>query len=115
MSQQPLDMDPDRTVLIPQLRATLQHPDPVALRSALVRDIKLFESRARAAGVDPEKIVGARYALCTVLDETAASTPWGSGVWGKQTLLTMFHNETWGGEKFFLLLSKLAQSPTTNR
>ncbi|MGZ5171984.1 MAG: DotU family type VI secretion system protein [Burkholderiales bacterium] len=158
MSQQPLDMDPDRTViipsphgrspprnatvaappsaeatvtptginplvaaanplldLIPQLRATLQHPDPVALRSALVRDIKLFESRARAAGVDPEKIVGARYALCTVLDETAASTPWGSGVWGKQTLLTMFHNETWGGEKFFLLLSKLAQSPATNR
>jgi type VI secretion system protein ImpK len=159
MSQQPLDADPDRTViipsphgraapvrnaasgapasaenpppptginalvaaanplldLVPQIRATLQHPDPVALRSALVRDIKLFESRARAAGVDPEKIVGARYALCTVLDETAASTPWGSGVWGKQTLLTMFHNETWGGEKFFLLLSKLAQSPAANR
>jgi type VI secretion system protein ImpK len=159
MSQQPLDMDPDRTVIIPspqgraaprgatvaapplpeaptnptglnplvaaanplldivpQLRAALQHPDPVALRSALVRDIKLFESRARAAGVDPEKIVGARYALCTLLDETAASTPWGgSGVWGKQTLLTMFHNETWGGEKFFLLLSKLAQNPASNR
>src|SRR4029078_12796290 len=78
--------------------------------------IKLFESRARAAGVDPEKIVGARYALCTLLDETAASTPWGgSGGWGKQTLLTMFHNETWGGEKFFLLLSKLAQNPAGNR
>ena len=102
--------------LVPQLRATLQHPDPVALRSSLVRDVKLFESRARAAGVDPEKIVGARYALCTLLDETAASTPWGgSGVWGRQTLLVMFHNETWGGEKFFLLLSKLAQNPTSNR
>ena len=115
MSQQPLDMDPDRTVIIPsphgrsaplrnaataaaddttptptginalvaaanplldivpQIRATLQHPDPVALRSALVRDIKLFESRARAAGVDPEKIVGARYALSGLFVVVVAS------------------------------------------
>jgi type VI secretion system protein ImpK len=101
--------------LIPQLRATLQHPDPLALRDALVRDIKTFEARARAAGVSPEAVVGARYALCTLLDEVAASTPWGSGVWAKQSLLVLFHNETWGGEKFFLLLSKLAQNPAQNR
>lgn len=101
--------------LVPQLRATLQHPDPLALRDALVRDIKAFEARARAAGVAPEAVVGARYALCTLLDEVAASTPWGSGVWAKQSLLVLFHNESWGGEKFFLLLSKLAQSPAQNR
>jgi type VI protein secretion system component VasF len=98
--------------IVPQLRSTLQHPDPLALRDALARDIKVFEQRARAAGVEPEKIVGARYCLCTLLDEVAASTPWGgSGVWAKHTLLVMFHNETWGGEKFFLLLSRLAQDP----
>lgn len=101
--------------LVPQLRATLQHPDPLALRDALVRDIKAFEARARAAGVAPEAVVGARYALCTLLDEVAASTPWGSGVWAKQSLLVLFHNENWGGEKFFLLLSKLAQNPAQNR
>src|SRR5687768_5191850 len=86
--------------LVPQLRATLQHPDPLALRDALVRDLKAFEARARAAGCTPEAIVGARYALCTLLDEVAASTPWGSGVWSKQSLLVLFHNEAWGGEKF---------------
>ena len=101
--------------LVPQLRATLQHPDPMGLRDALVRDIKAFETRARAAGVAPEAIIGARYALCTMLDEVAASTPWGSGVWAKQSLLVLFHNETWGGEKFFMLLSKLAQTPAQNR
>ena len=101
--------------MVPQLRATLQHPDPAALRDALARDIKAFEVRAREAGIAPETIVGARYALCTLLDEVAASTPWGSGVWAKQSLLVMFHNETWGGEKFFLLLSKLAQTPRENR
>jgi type VI secretion system protein ImpK len=101
--------------LVPQLRATLQHPDPAGLREALARDIKGFESRARAAGIAPEKITGARYALCTLLDEVAASTPWGSGVWAKQSLLVMFHNEAWGGEKFFLLISRLAQNPGPNR
>jgi type VI secretion system protein ImpK len=101
--------------LVPQLRATLQHPDPMGLRDALVRDIKAFEAKARAAGIAPEAVVGARYALCTLLDEVAASTPWGSGVWAKQSLLVLFHNETWGGEKFFLLLSKLAQTPAQNR
>jgi type VI secretion system protein ImpK len=101
--------------LVPQLRATIQHPDPMGLRDALVRDIKAFEGRARAAGASPEAIIGARYALCTMLDEVAASTPWGSGVWAKQSLLALFHNETWGGEKFFMLLSKLAQTPAQNR
>jgi len=101
--------------LVPQIRATVQHPDPLGLRDALARDIKVFETRAREAGIAPETIVGARYALCTLLDEAAASTPWGSGVWAKNSLLAMFHSETWGGEKFFLLVSKLAQQPGQNR
>ncbi len=57
-------------------------------------------------------IIGARYCLCTALDEAAALTPWGSrGVWTSKGLLVTFHNETWGGEKFFQLLAKLSQNP----
>ena len=102
--------------LTAQLRATAQHPDPAALRDALVQGIKAFESRARTAGIAAEKILAARYALCTLLDEIAASTPWGgSGLWAKQSLLVMFHNEAWGGEKFFQLLAKLAENTAANR
>ena len=102
--------------IVPQLRATPQHPDPSSLRDYLAQGIKTFESRAKAAGVAAEKVVAARYCLCTLLDETAASTPWGgSGIWAKHSLLVMFHNEAWGGEKFFQLLSKLAENPTANR
>jgi type VI secretion system protein ImpK len=60
-------------------------------------------------------VIGARYALCALLDETAASTPWGSGIWAQQSLLVTFHSEAWGGEKFFQLLSKLAENATGNR
>jgi len=102
--------------VVPQLRATLQHPDPAGLREFLAQGIKTFEARAQAGGVRPEKVVAARYALCTLLDEAIASTPWGgSGTWAKQSLLVMFHNEGWGGEKFFQLLSKLAEDPASNR
>jgi type VI secretion system protein ImpK len=102
--------------LVPELRTTLHHADPAGLKEALAHNIRQFESRAKAAGVAPEKVVAARYVLCTLLDETAASTPWGgSGVWGRHSLLVMFHNEAWGGEKFFQLLAKLAENPAGNR
>lgn len=101
--------------IVPQLRMTLQHPDPSGLRTYIAEKIKIFETRAKAAGVAPEKVIAARYALCTLLDEAAASTPWGSGTWAKHSLLIMFHNEAWGGEKFFQLLAKLAENPKSNR
>jgi type VI secretion system protein ImpK len=101
---------------VPQLRATLNHPNPAALRDQLAGAIRVFESRAKASGVASEKVIAARYALCTLLDEAAASTPWGGqGSWAKHSLLVLFHNEAWGGEKFFQLLSKLAENPAGNR
>src|SRR4051812_14063915 len=55
--------------LVPQLRATVQHPDPAQLRNYIVGEIQAFETRARALGISPETIIGARYCLCTALDE----------------------------------------------
>lgn len=102
--------------LVPQIRNLLQLDDPGRLRQYLIDKIKGFEKAAQQRGVPPDTIIGARYCLCTLLDETAAQTPWGSsGVWSRHSLLVTFHNETWGGEKFFQLLSKLAQNPQQHR
>lgn len=102
--------------LVPQIRNTVQLGDPAQLREFLIGKIQEFERRARELGVSPENSIGARYCLCTLLDESAAQTPWGgSGAWSRHSLLVTFHNETWGGEKFFQLLSKLAQNPQQYR
>ena len=102
--------------LVPQIRNLLQLEDPGQLRQYLINKIKTFERDAQKNGVPPDTIIGARYCLCTLLDETAAQTPWGSsGVWSRHSLLVTMHNETWGGEKFFQLLSKLAQNPQQHR
>jgi len=98
--------------LIPQIRATAAHPSPAILREHLLDEVRQFELRAQQAGIANETILGARYCLCTALDEAAALTPWGGGgVWSAHSLLVTFHNETWGGEKFFQLLAKLSQNP----
>lgn len=101
--------------VLPQLRSSVQHPNPTALRDSLAQGIRQFEAQARAAGVPTEKIVAARYALCTLIDETATSTPLGaSGAWAQQGLLALFHGEVGGGEKFFQLLARLAENPQAN-
>lgn len=97
---------------IPQIRHSVTHDDPAALRQRLIDQVRHFEKNSQRAGLPYEVIVGARYCLCTALDEAAALTPWGSrGVWPGNGLLVTFHNETWGGEKFFQLLAKLSQNP----
>jgi type VI secretion system protein ImpK len=98
--------------LIPQIRAMATNANPAVFQQYLLETIRDFERQAGGSGVPMETVIGARYCICTVLDETAAQTPWGgSGVWPRHSLLVALHNETWGGEKFFQLLAKLAQTP----
>jgi type VI secretion system protein ImpK len=100
----------------PRLRAMARHPNPQALRASLTEAIKRFEAAARAQNLPNEQVVAARYVLCTLLDESASSTPWGgAGAWGAQSLLVQFHNESWGGEKVFQLLTRLAENPAQHR
>jgi type VI secretion system protein ImpK len=102
--------------MIPQIRGMHQLSDPGKLRNQLVLEINSFEQRAQSVGVLREDLIGARYCLCTVLDEVAALTPWGGrGVWANQGLLVSFHNETWGGEKYYQLLGRLAQNPERHK
>lgn len=102
--------------MAPRLRAMARHPNAAGLHSSLVDAVKRFEVSARASGVPNEQVIAARYVLCTLIDESASSTPWGgSGAWAAQSLLVLFHRESWGGEKVFQLLTKLAENPAQNR
>jgi type VI secretion system protein ImpK len=102
--------------VVPQLRATSHHPNPTQLKEQIAHSIREFERRARAQGIAAERVMAARYVLCTLIDEAAASTPWGgSGAWARHSLLVAFHNEAWGGEKVFQLMARLAEDVPGNR
>lgn len=71
-----------------------------------------FETRALQCGVESSQVISARYVLCSVVDEAVVTTTWGNrSDWSKMSLLSRFHNETFGGEKVFQLLERLSRDP----
>ncbi|NVL25105.1 hypothetical protein F2S68_22585 [Pseudomonas syringae pv. actinidiae] len=73
---------------------------------------KAVRGRGRKRAIDNDQLLAARYVLCTVVDEAVLNTSWGSkSDWSKISLLSRFHKETFGGEKFFQLLERLSTNP----
>jgi type VI secretion system protein ImpK len=96
------------------LRRLTSHPDLEALRTQLIQMVRTFEKNGRGYGVPDQQLGPARYCLCTFIDEAIAATPWGAGVWGRRSLLVTFHNEASGGERLFVILQRLAQTPAAD-
>jgi type VI secretion system protein ImpK len=96
-------------------RQSVSHPNVGGLHQQLVSEIRHFESSAKAHNIRPEIVLSARYILCAALDEAVLNTPWGAeSAWTQRTLLSLFHNETNGGEKFFQILERMKTYPADN-
>jgi type VI secretion system protein ImpK len=96
-------------------RSSMSHPDVAGLHQQLVHEIRSFDNKMRDAGIKHEIQLSARYVICTILDEAVLNTPWGAeSAWTQKTLLSTFHNETAGGEKFFLILDRMRNTPAEN-
>jgi type VI secretion system protein ImpK len=96
-------------------RQTVSHPNVGGLHQQLVAAIRSFDVMAKEKNISPEVALAARYVICAALDEVVLNTPWGAeSAWPQRTLLSIFHSETHGGEKFFLLLDKMKERPAQN-
>jgi type VI secretion system protein ImpK len=98
--------------LVAQLRTTINHPDVEGLRLKIIDEIKQFESKLKLSQLANEEVLAARYCLCSLIDETVLNTPWGNNSsWPLKSLLIVFHQEAFGGEKFFIILKNCQQQP----
>ena len=83
-----------------------------ALKARLTTELNNFGVVASGNGAENGQISSARYVLCSVLDEAVVTTTWGGeSEWSQMSLLSSFHNETFGGEKFFRMLDVLLKDP----
>ncbi|ATC59071.1 type IVB secretion system protein IcmH/DotU [Vibrio anguillarum] len=81
-----------------------------------VEEIKAIEIELAEQGFEHAILMAYRYILCAFLDEAVMGTEWGaSSVWAEHSMLSRFHNETWGGEKVFTILSRLEGEPKRYR
>jgi len=95
---------------VPQIRRSLKHPDAAGLRANLKDQIEALEMSAISGEIADDTVSAAVYALCALLDESAAATPWGQD-WINNGLLQSMRGETGGAEGFFTLLDQLATEP----
>jgi type VI secretion system protein ImpK len=101
--------------LVPQLRDMAACADIDALQARIADALKKYDIQMQQQNFSQAQSRTATYFLCTLLDETVLNTPWGSASnWGHNSLLIQFHGEAWGGEKFFDIVSHLAQQPARN-
>jgi type VI secretion system protein ImpK len=77
--------------------------------------IKSFEFEARDADIPDKTIFNARYCLCALLDESVLNSRWSSMEWANESLLSIFHKETFGGEYFYTLIDDSLRYPEHNR
>ncbi|MFT4172427.1 MAG: type VI secretion system protein TssL, long form [Rhodocyclaceae bacterium] len=80
-------------------------------KSALRDEVRRFQQTCERANLRRDHVLGARYALCTALDEAAAATPWGGTAWINDSLLVHFHQDNDGGATVFRLLGLLLNAP----
>lgn len=98
--------------MVLRLKDMENQPLPDHLYQQVVTDIHAIEQYLQTKGYEPGAIVSFRYMLCTFIDETALGYGWNTqNDWLRQSLLVHFHNETWGGEKVYVLLERLMGEP----
>jgi type VI secretion system protein ImpK len=101
--------------LVRQLRQIRRHEDVAGLRRDVIAAIRQFDSAARTSGIAPKTAAQATYALCSLIDETVLSTPWGiDSIWSEQGLLITFYKEYAAGETFFQFLKEARNYPSEN-
>nr|ELR5114459.1 type IVB secretion system protein IcmH/DotU [Providencia stuartii] len=98
--------------MVLRMKAMSETPLSEKLYQQVVTDIISIEQQLQTQGYEPGAIVSFRYVLCTFIDETALGLGWDQqNDWVKQSLLVHFHNESWGGEKVFVLIERLLGEP----
>ena len=102
--------------LVLRARRMDQCRDVETLYQQVVGEVTQLSSQLMDEGMERAELMAYRYVLCAFIDEAMLSTEWGSfSIWAQHSLLSRFHNETWGGEKVFSILGKLEQEPERYR
>ncbi len=94
--------------LVIRLRRLDQHNDVPALYRSVSNHITTIMEEVSQLDYDAGMLKAYSYSLCLLLDEVVMNTTWGkSSTWSARSLLSQFHEETWGGEKFFTVMNNM--------
>ncbi len=86
--------------------------DADSLHPMMLEELRSFESQAIACGLSHNHTRLILYALAATADDCVLHTAWGKeSDWSSKTLISALFQETWGGERFYTLLSQMMAAP----
>lgn len=98
--------------LVIRIRRLVDFRAVESLYQQVVDEVAAIDRELIEQGYERPTVVAYRYVLCAFIDEAVLGTDWGAhSVWSQHSLLSRFHNETWGGEKVFAILARMEQEP----
>ncbi|WLP07683.1 type IVB secretion system protein IcmH/DotU [Pseudomonas putida] len=98
--------------LVMRLRTLDELPNIKDVHQQVRIQIDSIREEIRQHGYEPAQLLAYSYGLCLYIDEAVMERPWGkSSCWSHEPLLSIFHDETWGGEKIFTVITRLMQEP----
>ncbi|MDI9243989.1 type IVB secretion system protein IcmH/DotU [Marinobacter sp. CHS3-4] len=102
--------------LVIRVRRLADFQGVARLYQQVVDEVSAIDRELVEQGYERSTVVAYRYVLCAFIDEAVLGTDWGAhSVWSQHSLLSRFHNETWGGEKVFAITSRMEQEPERYR
>jgi len=102
---------------IPDISDKLDRETGDLLREVIKDELKTFQKLCEQANIRRDHMLGARYCLCTGLDEVAMEALLANGnqqnvnAWSTDTLAVFFHEDNKGGDKIYLLIGRLMHDP----
>lgn len=94
--------------LVIRLRRLDQHDDVPTLYRSVSNQITTIMEEVRQLDYDAGMLKAYSYSLCLLLDEVVMATTWGRlSSWSERSLLSQFHEETQGGERFFTVMNNM--------
>ena len=98
----------DLLILLGRLRTGMVEMQAIPLRDHVVREINSFVQKAQAAGIAPEDIEVARYALAATADDIVQTVPGSDpGYWAQFSMAAELLNDRSAGIGFFARLDQV--------
>ncbi|MFK0092376.1 type IVB secretion system protein IcmH/DotU [Pseudomonas sp. NPDC090592] len=98
--------------LVIRLRTLDSLPNIKDVHQQVRNQIENIQQEMRQHGYETTQLLAYSYGLCLFIDEAVMERPWGqASLWSQEPLLSIFHSETFGGEKIFTVISRLMQEP----
>ncbi|WP_338494884.1 type IVB secretion system protein IcmH/DotU [Pseudomonas trivialis] len=94
--------------LVIRLRRLDHHDDVPALYLSVSNQITTIMEEVSQLDYDAGMLKIYSYSLCLLVDEVVMRTTWGRlSTWSARSLLSQFHGETQGGDRFFTVMNNM--------